>query len=110
MFSSTNLRQRRKRKMETKKPKNITVDLSKFQPNILERAVSLEIAKSFEPVINPNEPITIKMAVSNAFLSGIAFARRGMTDEEKEDLRKVLEESIKRIEENDKQDMQQYGA
>lgn len=47
--------------METKKPKNITVDLSKFQPNILERAVSLEIAKSFEPVINPNEPITINM-------------------------------------------------
>lgn len=39
-----------------------------------------------------------------------AFARRGMTDEEKEDLRKVLAESIKRIEENDKQDMQGHGA
>lgn len=33
-----------------------------------------------------------------------------MTDEEKEDLRKVLADSIKRIEENDKQDMQGYGA
>lgn len=96
--------------METKKPKNITVDLSKFQPNIIERAVSLEIAHSFEPTLNPNEPITTMMAISNAFLSGIAFARRGMTDEEKEDLKKVLAESIKRIEENDKQDMQGHGA
>lgn len=96
--------------MKTKKPKNITVDLSEFKPTIIERAVSLEIAHSFEPIIDPNEPITTMMAVSNAFLSGIAFARRGMTDEEKEDLRKVLAESIKRIEENDKQDMQGHGA
>lgn len=96
--------------METKKPKNITVDLSEFQPTILERAVSLEIAHSFESVIDPNEPITMMMAVSNAFLSGIAFARRGMTEEEEKDLRKVLDESIKRIENNDKQEMQQYGA
>lgn len=97
-------------RMETKKPKNITVDLSEFKPTIIERAVSLEIAHSFEPTLNPNEPITTMMAISNAFLSGIAFERRGMTDEEKEDLKKVLAESIKRIEENDKQDMQGHGA
>lgn len=54
-------------RMETKKPKNITVDLSEFKPTIIERAVSLEIAHSFEPIIDPNEPITTMMAVSNAF-------------------------------------------
>lgn len=96
--------------MKTKKPKNITVDLSEFKSTIIERAVSLEIAHSFEPIIDPNEPITTMMAVSNAFLSGIAFARRGMTEEEESDLRKVLAESIERIENNDKQEMQQHGA
>lgn len=97
-------------RMKTKKPKNITVDLSEFKPTIIERAVSLEIAHSFEPIIDPNEPITTMMAVSNAFLSGIAFARRGMSKEEENDLRKVLAESIERIENNDKQEMQQHGA
>lgn len=62
--------------METKKPKNITVDLSKFQPNILERAVSLEIAKSFEPVINPNEPITIDGGVKCLFVGNCLCKKR----------------------------------
>ena len=98
MFSSTNQRPRRKRKMETKKPKNITVDLSKFQPNIIERAVSLEIAHSFEPTLNPNEPITTMMAISNAFLSGIAFANIKMTEQEVNDLKSAFAETIERIE------------
>ena len=84
--------------------KGVTIDLSGYNPTVLDRAVSLEIARSFVPLINPNEPTTILMAISNAFISSIAYSRKDFTPREIEQMKKSLSESIKRIEENDREE------
>lgn len=88
----------RARKMKKNSAKKIMVDLSSFQPTVLQRAFSLEIARTFDSSINPNEPISIKMALSNAFLSGIAFANIKMTEQEVNELKSAFAETIERIE------------
>lgn len=82
----------------------IALDLRGFEPNLLERAVSIEIARSFLPTIDPNVPITIAMAISNAFISGIAYGRKDFTPAEIEELKKNLAEGMKCIELADKEE------
>lgn len=83
---------------------NIALDLRGFEPNLLERAVSIEIARSLLPTTDPNVPISIAMAISNAFISGIAYGRKDFTPAEIEELKKNLAEGMNRIEMADKEE------
>lgn len=82
----------------------IALDLRGFEPNLLERAVSIEIARSLLPTIDPNVPISIAMAISNAFISGIAYGRKDFTPVEIEELKKELADGMSRIEMADKEE------
>lgn len=84
----------------------IALDLRGFEPNLLERAVSIEIARSLLPTIDPNVPISIAMAISNAFISGIAYGRKDFTPAEIEELKKNLAEGMNRIEMADKEELE----
>ena len=84
--------------------KKILIDLRGFEPNLLERAVSIEIARSLSPMIDSKVPLSIMVAVSNAFISGIAYGRKNFTPTEINELKKNLAEGMKRIEKADKEE------
>lgn len=81
------------------------LDLNGYKATPLERAVSIGVARSLAErmMINP------MMALSEAFINGIAYTQKNFTQAERRRLEKDLAEVIRRIEYCDQMDAQRNG-
>lgn len=73
---------------------NEIIDLRDYKPTLLERALSLDAARSLAGQMM-TDPL---MALSNAFITGLSYGRRKVTDKERKRMEAALREVMDRIE------------
>lgn len=73
------------------------LDLSDYKATRLERALSIGVAHSMMGMVNPADPTSVSMAISNGFTSGVAYARKNLTDAQIKALEKEFAEVLRRI-------------
>lgn len=77
------------------------LDLSGYKATLLERAVSIDVARSLMPTVDVYDPMSIAMAISNGFTTGVAYARKKLTKAQIKALEEHFAEAMRRIEQTD---------
>lgn len=79
--------------------KRTTLDFSGYRATDLEMAISLGVAHDLLQGIDPRNMTSIAMAISNAFLTGVAYLRNEPSAARKKELEKEYADVIRRIRE-----------